>query len=348
MSRRLLAAAAFGTVVATGVGVTTFASAETTDAAQAEKPATPAVVRGKDPATANKIAQLVAAAKPAGDLAKPTTTSAGATIETAGQVVGLGQTTSTPVVVGKGEMALKIGLPEVSPGRAATATNGTVVYAGDNVSTSVQVAEAGNIRAAVVLQDETAPRDYDFVIDVPAGMSLRLNDGGGIDIVGSDGGPTFGSVDAPWAKDATGRNLPTRYTLNGEHVVQHVETAGAAFPVVADPNVKYNCGLTSCNGTFSRFYTKEVLKPSISGITAAGAILAGALMCGKLPNAAAAAGCAALMAVYGPAAVIKINEASARNQCFTVRLSYLLIASPGAGLAGSSVGVNSDGNCKNR
>ncbi len=310
--------------------------------------ATPAMAEAKDLATANAIAELVAEAAPAVDLAAPTTTNVGATVETAGQVVGLGRDTSAPVVVGGGEFALKIKLPQVSDGRAVTAKDGTVVYAGDKVSTSVQVGEAGNVRAAVTLHDETAPRDYEFMIDVPIGMSLRSNDQGGIDIVGVDGGPTFGSVDAPWAKDATGKNLPTHYTLDGHRVTQHVDTAGAIFPVVADPDVKYNCGFSSCNGTFSRWYTKNVLQPSISGVTAAGAILAGALMCGKLPHAGAAAGCAALIAVYGPAAVIKINEASARNQCFTVRLSYGLVANPVWGLAGSSVGVNSDSNCRDR
>jgi hypothetical protein len=45
-------------------------------------------------------------------------------------------------------------------------------------------------------------------------------------------------IEAPWAVDAKGARLPTSYTIQGEHLTQHVDTAGATFPVIADPSIK--------------------------------------------------------------------------------------------------------------
>jgi hypothetical protein len=126
--------------------------------------------------------------------------------------------------------------------------------------------------------------------------------------------------------------------------VQSVDTTGAEYPVVADPDVTYNCGLTSCNATFSRFYTANVLQPSVgSGGTVAG-ILAGGLMCGKIPSPPFAAACAAAVAVTYVVAVADINEAKAKNRCFSVRFNYLGAVSP---VYAISFGVVNDNNCKN-
>lgn len=42
-------------------------------------------------------------------------------------------------------------------------------------------------------------------------------------------------LSAPWAKDAEGNDLATSYSIEGDAVVQTVDAAEAAFPVVADP-----------------------------------------------------------------------------------------------------------------
>ena len=44
------------------------------------------------------------------------------------------------------------------------------------------------------------------------------------------------TLEAPWAVDATGQVLPTRYEIQGDTLVQHVDTEGAVFPVAADPS----------------------------------------------------------------------------------------------------------------
>jgi hypothetical protein len=75
------------------------------------------------------------------------------------------------------------------------------------------------------------------VIDVPKSRSIAIA-GGGYLLVEADGKVT-GAIAAPWAKDATGRSLPTRYTLEGTTLVQDTDTTGAQFPVVADPRLTY-------------------------------------------------------------------------------------------------------------
>lgn len=53
-------------------------------------------------------------------------------------------------------------------------------------------------------------------------------------------------VDQPWAKDATGPPLPTKYLGKGDRLIQTIDVPGdATFPVVADPKLrKYWWGIS--------------------------------------------------------------------------------------------------------
>ncbi|MFF2296394.1 hypothetical protein [Arthrobacter sp. NPDC058127] len=46
-------------------------------------------------------------------------------------------------------------------------------------------------------------------------------------------------ISAPWALDSNGKKLPTSYTVNGSKITQHVNTNGAAYPIVADPSIQW-------------------------------------------------------------------------------------------------------------
>lgn len=50
----------------------------------------------------------------------------------------------------------------------------------------------------------------------------------------------------PWAIDATGKKLPTSYVVDGGKIYQHVQTDGAVFPVVADPDFAWWGSLAIC------------------------------------------------------------------------------------------------------
>lgn len=63
-------------------------------------------------------------------------------------------------------------------------------------------------------------------------------DDGGYDIIQEDATQsaslTVAHVGTPWATDAVGTALPTNYTYSDGTLVQHINTTGAVYPVVAD------------------------------------------------------------------------------------------------------------------
>jgi hypothetical protein len=62
------------------------------------------------------------------------------------------------------------------------------------------------------------------------------NADGGLTIL--EGDKMVGYVEKPWASDAKGRELMTKYVVNGDSIRQEVDTRGAMYPIVADPSVK--------------------------------------------------------------------------------------------------------------
>ncbi len=47
------------------------------------------------------------------------------------------------------------------------------------------------------------------------------------------------TLDAPWAVDAEGNDVPTWYEVQGDTLVQHVDTSEATLPVAADPGFSF-------------------------------------------------------------------------------------------------------------
>jgi hypothetical protein len=119
---------------------------------------------------------------------------------------------------------------------AVSVASGAVVYQGTDpaVSTAVQVAEDGSARFLTVLSGPSAPTAYDYDLGLPDGSSVVLGESGDVGFVDASGS-FMGSVAAPWATDAAGRALPAWFTGQGTTLTLHVDTTGAAFPVVVDP-----------------------------------------------------------------------------------------------------------------
>lgn len=137
------------------------------------------------------------------------------------------------VVVGS---SVRIGLPaEVRMGQAEVTDSDLVVYRGSETDDpAVAVASSdSSVAVQVVIPDETAPNRYTFEI------------GGAVPVVRSDGGVDLlsaaGSVVAesprPWAVDAAGNAVDTRYEVHGQSLVQVIDIDDTTtFPVVADPD----------------------------------------------------------------------------------------------------------------
>jgi hypothetical protein len=115
---------------------------------------------------------------------------------------------------------------------------------------------------AVLQQGQTEAR-----FGLPVGVTASISPEGG----GTPGAVVLTDLDgrvsvlaAPWAKDAHGVSLPTSYRIEGSTLVQTVDTAGAVFPVAADPKVVY-----------SWFYTRKTVyfnKSETSRLAAGGGV----------------------------------------------------------------------------
>ncbi|MDQ1112497.1 hypothetical protein QE418_001945 [Microbacterium testaceum] len=180
-----------------------------------------------DNASANEAVEAVANANPeVFETASRSTADAVATSDT-GKV-----TISTE----NGDAVIDVTLPEASA-RASVVNGVAVLDQSDNSAIVPVPQDNGSVAIHSVLNDSSAPDSYAYTFDLNPGDELvSAGEGGGFGIFTADGGIRVLGA-APWAKDANGVEVPTRYELVGNQVVQHVDHHAAeyAYPIVADP-----------------------------------------------------------------------------------------------------------------
>jgi len=153
-----------------------------------------------------------------------------------------------------------IGIPNADDsGSAQTSSSDTTVFVdrSSESATTVQPMQDG-VRQLFTLINAKAPTSYVVPLLLPEGARLVGDNEGGYNMVqqGSRGDSiTIAHVSAPWAKDARGRSLPTRYESTGQTITQHIDRRGAVFPVVADP--KYTWGWVTGTIYFNKLETKR-------------------------------------------------------------------------------------------
>jgi len=131
---------------------------------------------------------------------------------------------------------LAIGLPFADVAGDAEVVDGVMVYDNGNGSSTTPLAHAdGSVQILTTITGTSAPTEYTYVVDAASGGRLVLTEDGGVDVVGADGF-VVSHVLAPWAVDAEGRSVPTRFSINGDALTQTIDHGVAtAYPVVADP-----------------------------------------------------------------------------------------------------------------
>lgn len=119
-------------------------------------------------------------------------------------------------------------------GATATMTSpaGVASLTASDPADSVVQAQPGGVRELTVLHQGNTAR---FVVSLPAGATLHQASDGGL-LVLNQASRAIGVIAAPWAIDARGKRLPTRYAAEGDVIVQRVQTRGAVYPIVADPS----------------------------------------------------------------------------------------------------------------
>ncbi|CAA9473728.1 MAG: hypothetical protein AVDCRST_MAG67-219 [uncultured Solirubrobacteraceae bacterium] len=129
---------------------------------------------------------------------------------------------------------LTVGLPATGAGHRI---GETMLYQGRGPANRIAAQPtASGARVLVLLSGASAPQRYRFPVSGAA--ALRHRPDGGVSLLGA-GGRELGVIAAPWARDAAGRAVPTRYAIEGRTLVQVVEHAGrgVTYPIVADPNI---------------------------------------------------------------------------------------------------------------
>ncbi|MEU6825548.1 hypothetical protein ABZ921_33465 [Streptomyces atriruber] len=251
---------------------------------------------------------------------------------------GEGKVTVTAPETAAGDVRLdapnadvSLGLPETKGTAGVAAGAGTVVYpdAAPSTDIAVQPTSDGAARTLVTLKDRNAPTTHDFSLKLPEGTRLTEDGENGFLITkshgegagksGGEGEDTeiLGAIDAPWAKDANGKAVPTRYRLDGDKLTQTVDvTADTAFPVVADPKVSLGWSIYL---RFSKKEVKDMAKTSVYHFAAVATVMA----CAKIPNAVAAAGCGAALTAQAGSLRGQMQDAAKANQCVEWKVSYV-------------------------
>lgn len=127
------------------------------------------------------------------------------------------------------------------------------------------------------------------------------------------------TVAQPWARDANGKDLPTSYTLDGTTLTQTVDTATAAFPVVADPRVERTgfLGLTGLKVWFTRRETEDLYRQRNAIIF--GTTTLSAAVCFFVPGPLSLV-CGAVLNSTTVDFANNVDEAHRRNNCLTLAI----------------------------
>lgn len=114
-------------------------------------------------------------------------------------------------------------------------TEGVVAYSNNNSTTTAPVVKNdGSIQIATVIESASAPLAYVYELNLPAGAEI-ISSGSALLFVNGD--EFVGGIAPAWAKDADGKDVPTRFEVSGTSVTQIVEHRSEeySYPIVADP-----------------------------------------------------------------------------------------------------------------
>ncbi|MCL3838699.1 hypothetical protein [Aeromicrobium duanguangcaii] len=204
-------------------------------------------------------------------------------------------------------------------------SDGRYVLPGRDDATVAVAPTATGTQILVGIESAEAPTSYRFGLGATPGVRPELTPDGGVDLIDGDGILTA-QVEAPWAVDAEGRRVPTRYEVREDAIIQVVDHRAGEFdyPIVADPKLKF-CDLkTAVCVKFSKKETRKIRDAMFASLGAGVNTL-----CKAIPRAGAAgllvkAVCAAAVTAYfyGLRGVFK--KAKKQGKC--VELKFRVVA----------------------
>jgi hypothetical protein len=214
----------------------------------------------------------------------------------ANDAVSVPEQGSQPLAMDTAGAEITLKLPAEGRGERVGATT---VYDGSRDGSQIAVQPVTNgMRALVQIDDPSAPSKYRFAVGGDVSRLELLGDGGAAGYNAQ--GEQITTIDAPWARDANGKNVPTRYEVDGLNLIQVVDHRGGnyAYGIVADPKItSYWWGWTV---KLSRYETEAVAAMSATG--------AAAYLAARLPHPIAKAAVAA-----GAVGIIYLARAAIRR-----------------------------------
>lgn len=197
-----------------------------------------------DKVTTSEVASAINNVEAANDglIAEPikstTDTDSAAVVEQEGTTLDVPKDPADGVSLGAdGTSPVTIEMPNADEAKDATKlADGTVVYPGTDGSANAVIPVNGGVQMVTTIADAGAPTQYPYGVNVPAGGKVVVNEDGSAAVLDAEGSTVL-AIPAPWATDAAGVSVPTRFTTDGQTLTQVIDhTSGAfAYPVVADP-----------------------------------------------------------------------------------------------------------------
>jgi len=197
----------------------------------------------------------------------------------------------------------------------------TTVFEGDaaGVQVAVQPIAAG-VRTAVQIDSPEAPERYRFAVGGDV-VRLEAQPDGSVTGYDTEGEP-IAYVAPAWARDASGRQVPTFYELEGTTLVQVVQHRGGdwAYPVTADPTLEFHWYWPhKARVWFSRRETERIYR-YLYGPAAAGAAATSA--CGYIPVWYVKLACQAAVWTAIGDFTTNVTQAHQRRKCLTVDIKW--------------------------
>ena len=125
---------------------------------------------------------------------------------------------------------------------AVAEAKGIVSYDNKNGTVTAPVVKKdGGVQITTIIHEADAPTRFDYDVSLPSGTRMVLDESGVVQVLDSAGAMQAGFAPA-WARDATGRDVPTHYEVSGSSLVQVVDhdVPDVRYPVVADPFLGFN------------------------------------------------------------------------------------------------------------
>lgn len=225
---------------------------------------------------------------------------------------------------GAGSAGVSLGLPVGKSSQVSKNDGRYVVPASDGASLAV-APTADGAQILIGIEEAGAPTNYDFELDAADGLTGRVTPDGAVELA-NERGELAAEVAVPWAVDAEGRQVPTRFTLRDGVITQVVDHRAGdfAYPIVADPKVKFCDFYTAGCVKFSKKETKKIHDAMFVSLGAGVGTLCGAIPAKNPVGLAVKAVCAAAVSAYFYTLRGVFKKAKKKGAC--VELKFRLVA----------------------